>query len=31
VDCALLWTDGPRLMHLPPELLDGQLSGPTAL
>jgi ATP-dependent helicase/nuclease subunit A len=20
--CALLWTDGPRLMELPPELLD---------
>lgn len=25
VDCALVWTDGPRLMPLPAELLDGQL------
>jgi len=25
VDCALLWTDGPRLMPLPAELLDAQL------
>lgn len=22
VECALLWTDGPRLMHLPGEILD---------
>ena len=22
VDCALLWTDGPRMMHLPKALLD---------
>ncbi|MHA1153444.1 MAG: 3'-5' exonuclease, partial [Alphaproteobacteria bacterium] len=22
IDCALLWTDGPRLMHLSPEILD---------
>ncbi|MBV9521724.1 MAG: double-strand break repair helicase AddA [Alphaproteobacteria bacterium] len=35
VRCALLWTDGPRLMTLPPELLDaaapnggGYLRGP---
>jgi ATP-dependent helicase/nuclease subunit A len=25
VRCALLWTDGPRLMELSPELLDGYL------
>ena len=25
VDCALLWTDGPRLMPLPAELLDAQI------
>ena len=23
IDCALLWTDGPRLMHLSPAILSG--------
>ncbi len=27
VDCALLWTDGPRLMHLPKPLLDQAFEG----
>lgn len=27
VRCALLWTDAARLMELPPELMDGVLSG----
>ncbi len=26
VDCALLWTDGPRLMQLSPAILDEQTS-----
>ncbi len=26
VDCALLWTDGPRLMQLSPAILDAQAS-----
>jgi ATP-dependent helicase/nuclease subunit A len=27
VVCALLWTDGPRLMELPAERLDAALQG----
>lgn len=30
VQCALLWTDGPKLMELPAEMLDLALSGATA-
>ncbi|HEX4158335.1 MAG TPA: double-strand break repair helicase AddA [Rhizomicrobium sp.] len=26
IDCALVWTDGPALMPLPPALLDAELS-----
>ncbi len=26
IDCALLWTDGPRLMQLSPAILDAQAS-----
>jgi ATP-dependent helicase/nuclease subunit A len=26
VRCALLWTDGPRLMELPGEMLDAALA-----
>jgi ATP-dependent helicase/nuclease subunit A len=26
IACALLWTDGPRLMELPPDLLEGALA-----
>ncbi|HWE05496.1 MAG TPA: 3'-5' exonuclease, partial [Rhizomicrobium sp.] len=26
IDCALVWTEGPRLMALPAELLDGELA-----
>lgn len=29
VACALLWTDGPRLMELPPATLDAALRGPS--
>ncbi len=28
IECALLWTDGPRLMRLSPDLLDRHLPGP---
>jgi len=27
IDCALVWTDGPRLMHLPGALLDREIAG----
>ena len=30
VQCALLWTDGPKLMELPAEMLDLALTGATA-
>ena len=26
IDCALIWTDGARLMPLPPELLDAEIA-----
>jgi ATP-dependent helicase/nuclease subunit A len=29
IACALLWTDGPRLMELPSERLDAALRGPS--
>lgn len=29
ITCALLWTDGPRLMELPPATLDAALRGPS--
>jgi hypothetical protein len=30
VRCALIWTDGPRLMELPQAALDAALRGPLA-
>jgi len=29
VQCALLWTDGPKLMEIPAEMLDAALAGAT--
>jgi ATP-dependent helicase/nuclease subunit A len=26
IDCALIWTDGARLMALPPQLLDAEIA-----
>ena len=26
IDCALVWTDGARLMQLPPSLLDAEIA-----